>query len=175
MLKNKGTIHFILTGGTIDFSWSGKVDTAVPGERSYLPEFFKSMDLYDDIEFTELFIKDSRNLTQEDVRKITDEVEKSKHKKILITHGTYTMPDTARYLEANLTRKDQIIIFTGSMTPLKGFEESDASFNLGYAVSKVQELDPGIYICMNGETFTPVEVVKNLAEGKFYSIFKKDQ
>lgn len=61
------------------------------------------------------------------------------------------------------------------MTPLKGFEPSDASFNLGYAVSKVQELAAGVYICINGETFTPEEVAKSLSEGKFYSIFKDKQ
>lgn len=175
MAKNKGTIHFIITGGTIDSSWSGKQDTAIPNEHSYLPEFFKDLDLYEKVEFTEICLKDSRNLTQADVQQILSEVEKSKSRKIIITHGTYTMSDTARLLQANLQRKNQIIILTGSMTPLKGFEPSDASFNLGYAISKVQELKPGVYLCMNGETFTSDEVVKSLSEGKFYSIFKKQQ
>lgn len=175
MSKNIGKIHFIITGGTIDSSWSGKQDTAVTNKSSYLPEFFQNLDLYEEVEYTEVCLKDSRNLTQADVQSVLDETEKSKSKKIIITHGTYTMPDTARFLQANLNRKDQTIIFTGSMTPLKGFEPSDASFNLGYAVSKVQELSPGIYICMNGKTFTPDEVAKSLSEGKFYSIFKKKQ
>lgn len=175
MTKNKGKIHFIITGGTIDSSWSGKQDTALPNEHSYLPEFFKNLDLYENVDYTEVCIKDSRNLTQNDVQNILDEIEKCNSTKIIITHGTYTMSDTARFLQANLNRKDQIIILTGSMTPLKGFEPSDASFNLGYAVSKVQELNTGIYICMNGRTFTPDEVAKNLSEGKFYSIFKKKQ
>ena len=175
MLKNKEIIQIILTGGTIDFTWSGKVDTAVAGQHSYLPEFFKSIDLYDDLEFSELFIKDSRNLTREDVEKILEEIEKSKNLKIIMTHGTYTMPDTARYLQANLNRKDQTIVVTGAMTPLKGFAIGDAAFNLGYAISKVQDLGAGIYVCINGATFTPDEVAKSLSEGKFYSIFKKEQ
>ncbi len=175
MLKNKGPIHFILTGGTIDSSWSGKDDTAIPSGQSYLPEFFKSIDLYENLEFTQVCMKDSRHLTPVDVQNIVNEVEKSKSTKIIITHGTYTMPDTARYLQANLQRKDQVIIITGSMTPLKGFAIGDADFNLGYALSKVQELDVGIYICMNGTVFTPEEVAKNLTQGKFYSIFKKEQ
>jgi L-asparaginase len=175
MAINIGKIHFLITGGTIDSSWSGKRDTAIPNEHSYLPEFFKNLDLYEEVEYTEICLKDSRNLTQSDVQNILNAVEKSKNQKIIITHGTYTMPDTARFLQVNLQRKDQTIIFTGSMTPLKGFEPSDASFNLGYAVSKAQELDPGIYICMNARTFTPEEVAKSLSEGKFYSIFKKKQ
>ena len=59
------------------------------------------------------------------------------------------------------------------MIPLLGFYPTDAPFNLGFAISKVQELQPGIYLCMNGETFTPIEVAKNLGEGKFYSVFKQ--
>lgn len=84
------------------------------------------------------------------------------------------MPDTAKFIEVNLKRKDQTIIFTGSMIPLNGFYPTDATFNLGFALSKAQELLPGIYLCMNGKTFTPQEVAKNLGEGKFYSIFKKN-
>lgn len=175
MSKNSGQIHFVITGGTIDSSWSGKHDTVISNEHSYLPEYFKNLELQDKVTFTEVCLKDSRNLTQTDVQKVLDEVEKSPCTKIIIPHGTYTMPDTARFLKVNLTRKDQTIILTGSMTPLKGFEPSDASFNLGYAVAKVQELDPGVYLCMHGVTFTPEEVAKSLSEGKFYSIFKKKQ
>lgn len=102
-------------------------------------------------------------------------MEESDANRILITHGTYTMPDTARYLKANLKRHDQVIILTGSMTPLKGFELSDDPFNLGYAVAKLQELEPGVYLCMNGKVFSADEVAKNLAEGKFYSIFSDEQ
>ena len=65
------------------------------------------------------------------------------------------------------------IIFTGSMIPLLGFYPTDAPFNLGFAISKVQELKSGVYLCMNGETFTPAEVAKNLGEGKFYSVFRQ--
>lgn len=175
MTNNNSTVHFIITGGTIDSRWDGKQDTAVPNKETYLPEFFEGMDLYVETNFTEICLKDSRNLTQADVQRVLEEIEKSESTHIIITHGTYTMPDTARYIKANLKRNDQSIVLTGSMTPLKGFEPSDASFNLGYAVAKVQSLEPGIYICMNGETFTPDEVAKSLSEGKFYSIFKKEQ
>jgi len=117
-------------------------------------------------------MKDSREINQQDIRNIVKKIEKSKAKKFLITHGTYTMPDTAKFLEANLKRKEVTIVFTGSMVPLDGVYPTDAPFNLGYAISKVQELKPGIYLCMNGDTFTPQEVAKNLGEGKFYSIFR---
>ncbi|MBN1156992.1 asparaginase [Candidatus Woesearchaeota archaeon] len=166
-------IHFIMTGGTIDSHYDGIKDTAVPNEHSVIPGYIKSLKLYMDCEFTEVCMKDSRNITKDDLKNICNSIDESPHKKIIVTHGTYTMPDTARYLKANLKKKDKTIIFTGSMVPLIGFSPSDASFNLGFSVSKVLELPQGIYICMNGRVFSPKEIIKTIAEGRFSSIFKK--
>lgn len=168
----KDVIEIVMTGGTIDSGWNGIKDTAVVNEHSRIPAYFDKLIIYPKMKFTEVCMKDSRELNQEDIHKTLEVIEKSKSKKIIITHGTYTMPDTAKFLEANLKRKDQTIVFTGSMVPLEGVYPTDAPFNMGYAMSKVQELKPGIYLCMNGDTFTPQEVAKNLGEGKFYSIFR---
>ncbi|MFZ2979054.1 MAG: asparaginase domain-containing protein, partial [Candidatus Magasanikiibacteriota bacterium] len=93
--------------------------------------------------------------------------------RIIITHGTYTLPDTARYIKAQLKNNNKTIIFVCSMIPLMGFSPTDAGFNLGYAVAKSQELEPGIYVCMNGRIFEPGEIVKILSEGRFGSIYTK--
>ena len=116
-------------------------------------------------------MKDSREIVKADLLKIRDIVEGSVHKQIIITHGTYTMPDTARFLKANLKRKDQTIIITGSMIPLIGFSPSDGPFSLGYSIAKVQDLKSGIYVCMNGMVFSSEEVMKVNKEGRFSSIF----
>lgn len=100
-------------------------------------------------------------------------VSDSKSKRIIITHGTYTLPDSARYLQANLKDHGKVIIFVCSMIPLEGFTPTDAGFNIGYAVAKSQELSEGIYVCMNGKIFIPDEVVKILSEGRFGSIYTK--
>ncbi|OGZ00478.1 MAG: hypothetical protein A2946_00505 [Candidatus Liptonbacteria bacterium RIFCSPLOWO2_01_FULL_53_13] len=173
-MENK-RIQILLTGGTIDAQWDGKLDTAVVNEHSAVPDYFKKLILYAEVDFAEVCMKDSRNLKQEDIKKLLELVEKSPYDKIIITHGTYTMPDTAKYLKANLVRRDQTIVLTGSMVPLSGFWNSDAPFNLGYAVAKVESLPPGIYLCMNGRTFNPDEVAKNLSEGKYYSVFEREQ
>jgi len=175
MPKSSEKIHIILTGGTIDSQWEGNTDTIGVSKHTSIPKFFKSLELYSKLQFTEICMKDSRQLTPKDVAKICKAVEDSSSKKIIITHGTYTMPDTARYLQANLKRKGQAIILTGSMTPLVGFEPSDASFNLGYALAKVQALPAGVYLAMNGQVFRSDEVAKNLSEGRFYSVFKDRQ
>jgi len=167
----KDTIHFIITGGTIDSYYNGVKDTVETSPHSAIPAFIKSLKLHEDVDFTEVCMKDSRSLNTTDMKKISLVIQKSPHKKFIITHGTYTMPDTAKFIKENTDIKDRMIIFTGSMIPLMGFAPSDAPFNLGYAIAKVQELPPGIYVCMNGRTFSPEEVVKLLYEGRFISVF----
>jgi L-asparaginase len=135
----KGSIHLIMTGGTIDSHYDANKDTVVPNKKSILPDYVKGLKLYEKTEFTEICMKDSRNLTQKDLKNILSAVQKNHSKKIIITHGTYTMPDTARYLKHNLKRNDKTIIFTGSMLPLS-FTNSDAPFNLGYSIAKLDEL-----------------------------------
>jgi len=169
MEKKLEIIHFVITGGTIDSYYSIKKDTAVPNTNSAIPGFIKSLDLK--AEFTEVCMKDSREFTHEDLENILKAIEESPYKKIIITHGTYTMPDTGRYLKANLKRKDQTILLTGSMIPMKGFSPSDSTFNLGYAMAKIQNLPPGIFVCMNARVFSPDEIMKVISEGKFASIF----
>lgn len=168
-------VHLIITGGTIDATWDGRQDTAVVAEHSIIPDYIGKLSLYAQVKFTEVCMKDSRALTPEDVKKVLDTIENCEEEKIIITHGTYTMPDTARYIKANLKRKGVTVVLTGAMTPLKGFDMSDASFNLGYAFSQVQNLEPEVYLCMNGRTFSSEEVAKSMSEGKFYSVFADKQ
>lgn len=178
-MSDNPLIHIVMTGGTIDSVWNGAQDTVVVAEHSILPEYFgeigRNLKFYEEFKFTEVCMKDSRQITDEDRKNVLKAIEESDTKKIIITHGTYTMPDTARYLKEKLKRKDQTIILTGSMVPVKGFDFSDGPFNLGYAVAQIQNLKPGVYVCMNARVFTPDEVAKNIAEGKFYSVFEDKQ
>ncbi len=166
-------LHFIATGGTIDSYWDGTKDTTVVNKSSVIARFINTLKLYEKCEFTEACMKDSRDLAKSDRTKIFKTVQESNSKRIIITHGTYTLPDTARYLQANLKNNDKVIIFVCSMIPLEGFTPTDAGFNIGYAVAKSQELEAGIYVCMNGRIFTPEETIKILSEGRFESIYTK--
>ncbi len=172
---NPPPIQILVTGGTIDSHWDGKFDTAVVNEASVIPDYFKRLILYANIEIVTICLKDSRNLSTDDLQNLLSAIGKSTSQKIIVTHGTYTMPDTAKFLAANLERKDQTVILTGSMVPLSGFQSdaSDAPFNLGFALAKAEDMPAGIYLAMNGRLFHPDEVAKNLAEGKFYSVFER--
>ena len=98
MPKDKTLV--IITGGTIDSYYDGTKDTTVPRERSILPQFFKILKLYNEISFVEICMKDSRSITTDDRKRIVATIDNAKEKKIIITHGTYTLPDTARYIQA---------------------------------------------------------------------------
>ena len=93
-------IHVIITGGTIDSEWDAAADTAVTRQGSIIPTYFSKLKLDIDFTYNTVFMKDSRKITPEDVKTISEAVENSPSEKVLITHGTYTMPDTARYIQA---------------------------------------------------------------------------
>lgn len=164
-------IHFILTWWTIDSYYEWSKDTAIPLKHSCIPWYIKSLKLYNSSKFTEVCMKDSRNIVKSDLNNILKAVEWSDCKHIIITHWTYTMPDSARFLEANLKRKDQVVILTASMIPITWFSPSDWPFALGYAIAKIQDLSNWVYACINWNVFKPSEVVKIISEWRFTSIF----
>lgn len=164
-------VLIILTGGTIDSYYEKKRDGVVPNKNSLIPEYLRSLDLYIGIVYKQICMKDSRDLIKSDLGNILKTINKSKIKKILITHGTYTMVKTAKLLQNNLKRKDQTIILTGSMIPINGFINSDGQFNLGFALASFNYLKPGIYVGMNGKIFKPEAVKKDIMQGKFTSVF----
>ncbi|NND64422.1 MAG: asparaginase [Gammaproteobacteria bacterium] len=171
-MNSSNIVHFILTGGTIDSYYNPAKDTAVPNEKSIIPSFIESLQLHVDTEFTTVCMKDSRELTQNDLDNIVETIESSPHKKIIVTHGTYTMPDSARYLKTNLKRDDQTVIFTASAIPIQGFSPSDGPFNLGFALAQTEHLNVGIYVTINGKVFAPEEVMKVISEARFTSFQK---
>lgn len=170
-LPPPSSVHFVITGGTIDSYYEATKDTAVPSKESIIPKFMGIMQMEGKPKFTTVCMKDSRDITDSDLRKIKSTIEKSPYQKIIVTHGTYTMPDTARFLAANLKNNKKTIILTGSMIPIVGFAPSDGPFNLGYAIAKAEVLPAGVYVAMNGRIFDPAEVRKNLYKGAFASIF----
>lgn len=171
MKTDKMLIHFIMMGGTIDSRWNKKIDSIEPNKESAIPEYFNSYELLDELKFTQVCMKDSRDLADEDRQRMLQTVEESPTKHVIIPHGRYTMPDSARFLKEHLKREDQTIVFTAATTPLLAFDFSDAPFNLGYSFAKVQHLPPGIYICIEGRCFTLEEVNELIEKGKLHEIF----
>jgi L-asparaginase len=158
-------ILILATGGTIDkiyFDAKSTYEIGPPNVEMVLGE----LDLSMDYSVRSLMRKDSLELTDEDREIILREVVHANEERILITHGTDTMVQTAQYL-AKVHGKT--IVLTGALAPAL-FKKTDAVFNIGCALAAVQILPPGVYIAMNGAIFPHDRVRKNLQRNKFEEI-----
>lgn len=158
-------IKIFTTGGTIDktyFDQKSEYQVGDPQAKGVL----EKANVVVDYEVESILKKDSLDLTDSDRELIRKKVESTPFDKVIVTHGTDTMIQTARELEAV---SDKTIVMTGSMYPAQ-FKESDAIFNIGCAIASVQILKPGIYIAMNGRIFSPRSVRKNVELNRFEEI-----
>lgn len=157
-------IKIFTTGGTIDGLDYGSEDNAPKTYESLIPKLLSQARITVEYSNEELFAKDSKFVTDKDRELLAKKCMLCKEDKIIITHGTATMPVTAKYLlQKNIPKT---IVLTGAAIP--GNEEnSDASFNLGAALTAVQLLEQGVYIVMNGKIFLANNVKKNPAKGIF--------
>jgi L-asparaginase len=115
-----------------------------------------------------LMMIDSLEMTAADRARVVDECRRAGESRILITHGTDTMVETAAALAA-AAGPAKTIVLTGAMIPY-AFGSSDGLFNLGSALSFVQALPPGVYIAMNGRCFDWDRVRKNRQTGTFEAV-----
>ena len=156
------SVHIFTTGGTIDkVYFDAKSDYKIGSAQ--IVDILQESNVNFDYTITPLLSKDSLDITEEDRALIVSAISASASSRILITHGTDTMVDTAKGLR-HLTEKT--IVLVGSLSPAR-FKNSDAVFNIGFAVGAVQLLDPGVYIAMNGCIFDSAKVRKNRAENRF--------
>ena len=143
-------ITFITTGGTIDKSYSKKkgtynFDVMDPSINFVLENITPNFEH----EVISILKKDSLNMTDKDRQLIFDTCNDVENDKIIITHGTDTMINTAKKLSEI---KDKVIILVGSAHPER-FKETDADFNIGMAVGAVNVLKDGVYVAMNGRVY----------------------
>lgn len=157
-------IMIYTTGGTIDKIYFDKKSEFQVGEPQII-QLLEEANLFIDYEVESILRKDSLDLTDEDRQLIADCVKSDPHQRILITHGTDTMIETARTLALI---PDKTIVLTGSMQPAN-LRSSDAVFNIGYAIASVQMLAPGTYLAINGQIFDPQKTRKNIELNKFES------
>ena len=166
---------FIATGGTIDkmpvYLPDGSFDQDFKVfERTHLPEMLTKANFLGKFSIRTLFMVDSLDMTDEHRAQISETIEGTDDEQVIITHGTDTMPDTARFLEGELQSKDKTIVLTGAMEPYSVGEKSDAMFNLGSAIAYADQLPSGVYIVMNGQPFEATNVRKDVEAGVFRTI-----
>lgn len=151
------------TGGTIDKSYFDGL-SKYQFDRSKIRELIANASVSLPFEVVELMAKDSLELTDDDRAAIASAVAEAEAGRIIITHGTDTMAQTAVVLDA--LGLDKTIALTGAFLPAR-YADSDAAFNLGMAFATVQTAAPGVYIVMNGTVFNAGEVIKDREQGTF--------
>lgn len=157
------SIRIFITGGTFDKEYN-ELDGQLFFKDSHLPEMLELGRNLVPVEIRTLMMVDSLEMTDDDRNLIAEHCRKSREDKIIITHGTDTMADTARLLAEKV--RDKTIVITGAMIPYK-FGSSDGLFNLGSALAFVQTLPAGVYVAMNGRYFHAENVRKNKETGVF--------
>ncbi|VWX60945.1 asparaginase domain-containing protein [Sphingorhabdus sp. 109] len=155
-------IDIFTTGGTIDKVYFDALSEYQIGATA-LPDMLQENNVFVAHRVTQLMRKDSLELTDADRAAIHDAVVASDADKILVTHGTDTMVDTARVLSGI---SGKTIVLTGSMQPAS-LRISDAQFNVGFALAATQTLPHGVYIAMNGEVFDPAKTHKDRSAHRF--------
>lgn len=170
MLTNQ-PLQLFITGGTIDKQYQETTgDLVFPA--SHLPTLLQEANSTLEIKMQVLMQKDSLEMTKQDRTLITQACTDSKYRKIVITHGTDTMVETALMLLAHIADKNlalKTIVLTGAMRPFM-LQHSDASFNIGAAFMAAQLAPAGVYICMNGQLFNAGEVEKDKQQGLFKTL-----
>ena len=155
-------LRIFTTGGTIDKIYFDAKSEYEVGEPQ-IGEILREMGVAFPFEMTSLMRKDSLDLTEADREVIRKAVASDAASRVLITHGTDTMTETAKALQGI---PGKTVVLTGSLNPAR-FRGSDAIFNIGGAVAAAQTLPPGTYIFMNGRVFDALKVRKNRDKNRF--------
>ncbi|MDO1501669.1 asparaginase domain-containing protein [Winogradskyella maritima] len=156
-------IEILTTDGTIE-----GIDTVDNLEninsKVSISDFLDAANITLEYDIRHLFHKDSRAITDDDRELVATKIKESKSSKILITHGTFTMEATAKYLGRRDLNKT--IVLVGSFT-LGSSINTDAPFNLGFAICALEFLENGVYVAINGQLLDWNNVTKNLETNKF--------
>jgi L-asparaginase len=166
---------FMATGGTVD-----KLPVLLPdGSFDHDSREFGQTHLFEMIERAKLtgehtvrtlFMRDSLDITDEDRAVVSKAAQVAWENRMVITHGTDTMVQTAEFLSRNSLIAWKTIVLTGAMIPFSMGESSDALFNLGTATAFAQALPPGVYVAMNGRAFPSNNVRKDVEAGVFKAL-----
>lgn len=159
-------IRILVTGGTFDKEYNER-DGKLFFKDTHLAEMLRLGRSRIEVTIRTVMMIDSLEMTEADRALIVQNCLESEEDRIVITHGTDTMTETATALARAVTEK--IIVLTGAMVPY-AFGSSDGLFNLGSALSFAQVLPAGVYIAMNGRCFPWDRVQKNRERAEFEEI-----
>ncbi|MFH0817333.1 MAG: asparaginase domain-containing protein [Candidatus Micrarchaeota archaeon] len=162
-MKENELIKIFVAGGTFDKEYN-ELNGQLFFKDTHVFEMLKLGRNRLEVSVRTLMMTDSLNMTENDRKIILENCKAAAEKRIVITHGTDTIVETAAILAKEI--KNKTVVLTGAMVPYT-FGSSDGLFNLGSALAFVQTLPNGVYIAMNGKCFLWYEVRKNKKIGEF--------
>lgn len=160
------TIRILVTGGTFDKEYN-ELNGTLYFDRTHLDDMLERGRCKLDVTVEVLMMLDSLDMSAADRARVVQACRTCPEQRVVITHGTDTMVETAHLLAAGVPGKT--VVLTGAMVPY-AFGSSDGLFNLGSALSFVQALPPGVYVAMNGRVFLWNNVRKNRDVGVFEAL-----
>jgi len=156
-------IRILVCGGTFDKQYD-EITGRLFFKDTHVSEMLRLGRSRVEVSVETLMMIDSLEMRDEDRARISDACQRCEESRLVITHGTDTMVETAATLAREVTGKT--VVLTGAMVPY-AFGSSDGLFNLGSALSFAQSLPRGVYIAMNGMAFSWNRVRKDRKSGVF--------
>lgn len=162
-------VRIIATGGTIDKVHDVRSEALAfdPAGTTHIPQMLRIGRCHFPV-VELLMLKDSLDFDDADRAAIAAAVARAAEPAIVLTHGTGTMGESARFLEgvARDIAPGKTVVLTGAMRPFS-LNSSDGEFNLGGAVIAAQTLPPGVWGVMNGRVIPAAGLDKDVEAGRF--------
>lgn len=163
-------ITFILTGGTIDKEYDA-LDRAFTIGNGAVRRVLDTVNPNFDVFIMPLLQKVSVDITRKDKELIRKTCESATHNKIVLTYGTDAMSEIGKILQGI---PNKTIVVTGALKS-QLIKETDAEFNLGFAVAAAQCLPEGVYVAMSGRVYVWDKCVKDMKTGQFVETTQTNQ
>lgn len=158
-------ILFLQTGGTIDKDYpKTSKGWAFEIHEPAVKRILKKLNPSFNFNIQSILKKDSLEINENDRNLILKVCKESKENKIIITHGTDTIGETAQFLSVI---KNKTIILTGSMRPER-FSNSDADLNIGISIGGIQSIKNGVYVALHGLIIPYDQLSRNIETGQYY-------
>ena len=173
----------VITGGTIEALYNPEEGTPyyvpVPktASESCIPGALERLGVGTACEVYPLAMKDSKEVTTAMLDHVLAHAVTHGYKRIVMVHGTDTMPLHARYMQRRVAEwgsegavDEKTFIFTGAMQPLRDKhgawrEQADGWQNLTRALHDAQTQPAGVYVEMGEGPWFPNEIDKFVQAG----------
>lgn len=159
-------LKIFATGGTFDKIYN-EFDGSLIFKETHLNKMLNESKNKVDVDIETIMLIDSLYMEDHHRQEILNKCKSCQENRIVITHGTDKLVETAQLLGKEI--KDKTIVLTGSLIPYS-FVKSDAHFNLGCVMAFAQTLSKGVYITMHGKIFSYDNVKKNKETNEFKTI-----